>query len=173
MKKILILVLLFGVISTSIDLKTDINVFEDEVILRAYERHLEGINIEDFLPSISSFNFIVNTTDSNVGLKFNNKLEINNIDFDIKNSFDFNDINIANNNQDNISELIFKLDNDEFSNLFINNNTDKEKFNEFKNELVIYAKSKIKETGFLENPKYISNSDETEMLNSSIEIELY
>ncbi|SQA14629.1 Uncharacterised protein [Streptobacillus moniliformis] len=58
MKKLILLVSLIGVVSSPIELKKEINIFEDEEIVKRYIEYLEDVNVEDYLPYINVTDFI-------------------------------------------------------------------------------------------------------------------
>ena len=103
MKKMYIILMLLGVISSPVDINRKINIYEDREIIEKYGEYLEGIDIEDYSPSIKKTDLIIDLSGFN-----NNTINYN--DLEIKHVL--SPINILEN---------FEYDDKKLSKLLINN----------------------------------------------------
>ncbi|QXW66225.1 hypothetical protein KX935_03135 [Streptobacillus moniliformis] len=182
MKKLILLVSLIGVVSSPIELKKEINIFEDEEIVKRYIEYLEDVNVEDYLPYINVTDFISEVYQPNNNV-INPVSDINIIGnhFDAIQKFDFDVKNLKNIIKKELStELSAKIDKSisELSNhtnieaLFFDGNNDLNKLNNLKKDLVDFANDKLKIFGELSKGNYINNENNAEVYNNVIELEL-
>lgn len=178
MKKFIIFLIFIGVVSSPIELKKDINIYEDEEIVKKYIEHLEGVNVDDYSPYIS--NLITNNSDFDSSvINLNTSIDIEFGKLDNINKFEFEESKIENllNNSKSIStkieDSILKMyqKEEENINIFIGNKLDLEKLNEFKKEIVDFANEKIVKFDTLTKGQFIENLTKTEVYNNIIEIE--
>lgn len=184
MKKMYIILMLLGVISSPVDINRKINIYEDREIIEKYGEYLEGIDIEDYSPSIKKTDLIIDISGFNNNTINYNDLEIKHVlsPINILENFEYDDKklskllinNFSKNLEQKIKENILEVSkkNNLISNIFIEKNSDLEKLEEFKSELVNYGNSRLAEVGILEKGKFITSENNSEVYNNIIELEL-
>ncbi|CAM3099470.1 hypothetical protein STFE110948_02145 [Streptobacillus felis] len=184
MKKLLLFIALIGVISSPIELKKEVNVFEDEEIVKKYIDHLEGINIEDYSTYVNTSDLISEPSQPNnnvINPVFTEKLNVENLfivsknfDFDIKNLKDIIKKDLSTEISAKIEKSIFDLSKDSTSidALFFDGNNNLVKFNNFKKDLIDFANEKVKVYGDLVKGEFINIENNTKVYNNVIELEL-
>ncbi|CAM3087982.1 hypothetical protein [Streptobacillus ratti] len=182
MKKLILLISLIGVVSTPIELKREINVFEDEEIVKRYIEHLEDIDINDYLPYINATDLIseVYRPNNNVinPVSDRNVIDspfkvIQTFDFDVKNLKNIIKKELSTELSDKIDKSILELSKyTSIEALFLDGNNDLNKLNNLKKDLVDFANEKLKIYGDLSKGEYINNEKNAEVYNNVIELEL-
>ncbi|WP_066900244.1 hypothetical protein [Streptobacillus notomytis] len=182
MKKLILLISLIGVVSSPIELKKEINVFEDEEIVKRYIEHLEDVDINDYLPYVNANDLIAEVYQPNNNV-INSISDKNIIDgsFKVIQKFDFDVKHLKNIIKKELStELSDKIDKSildlskytSIESLFFDGNNDLKKLNDLKKDLVDFANEKLKIYGELLKGEYINNENNAEVYNNVIELEL-
>ncbi|WP_156299106.1 hypothetical protein [Streptobacillus canis] len=184
MKKLLMLIALIGVVSSPIELKKEINIFEDEEIVKKYINHLEDIDVEDYSPYINTSELISEGNEPNnnvIDSASNEEFDIENpfkvtknFDFDVKNLKDIIKKDLSNELSVKIDKNILDLtmDSTSMGALFFDGNNDLNKLNNFKKDLVDFANDKINMYGELVKGEFVNNDKNAEVYNNVIEFEL-
>lgn len=184
MKKLITIFLLFGVVTTPIDINRKVNIYEDAEIIDKYGSHLESIDKRDYKPILSgntilseatSFdNSVINSNDINIRHLFSPINVLENFEYNIKDSNSLLNRKLSIDLSGKIKENILNLAQNStnyINNIFVKKNDNLDKFIKFKNEIIEYSEKKIDIFGKDIDGEYI-NSDTSKVYNSIIEIEL-
>lgn len=183
MKKIYLLVILLGVISSPVDINRKINIYEDSEIIEKYGNHLEGIDISKYTPSIKRTNLINEKTAFNNNIINYNDLEMKHVISPIMalENFEYDDkkfsklllTNFSYELEKKIEKNILQISkNKDLSYIYIRKNSDLKKLEKFKTELSDYGNENLKRVGILTKGTYINSENDSEVYNNIIEIEL-
>lgn len=179
MKKYLIMGLVYILlIATPTDLKLDINVFEDEEIIKKYEDNLKEINSEDYEVRLGKNNIFlsnIDIDDSVINSEIVNEFKF--FDYNFKSNYTFNiknlELVIERNGSEEFKNLINEsINKNELDKFFVNGNKDIEKFNKFKTEIIEFANLNISRVGKLEKGEFINLYNDSKIYNNVIEIDI-
>lgn len=184
MKKLITIFLLFGVVTTPIDINRKVNIYEDAEIIDKYGSHLESIDERDYKPILSGDSILTETTSFDSSVINSNDINIRHLfsPINVLENFEYNindfnsllnrklSIDLSKRIKENILTLA-KNSTNYIYNIFVEKNDNVDRFIKFKNELIKYSEKKIEIFGKDIDGEYI-NSDASQVYNNVIEIEL-